>query len=315
MAARISCLLAALSTAAGSGELPPGQWLVSGDGEIFSVEANQASMMDLLADIQQMTPGEITLRPRTNRLISVRYTNIELPRLLARLGLDYSLQYRRDKTGDTLEEGWISIHDPSRAQPVFAFPPAAATATGAGAATGATAHPARKVAPVAPGALVSAETYRPPGAAARPRPRLDGSLSDWPSDMTWYTVGSLEQTGRVDLAYAFSSLSDGTNLTVAVEVRDDMKSVTNSLAGLPMQDDDSVLLSGPGLRDFTINRHHVLIAGPNGLQPAPQQYVSQSGGSKAVVHDLPDGWIVEITLPTKTNEFVLSVIDRDADEP
>lgn len=73
-------------------------------------------------------------------------------------------------------------------------------------------------------------------------------------------------------------------------------------------------ISVPGMSDFTINRHHVLVQGPNGLQPASQQYVSQSDKSKAVIVDKPGGWQLEISLPSKTNAFSLSVMDRDASE-
>jgi hypothetical protein len=118
------------------------------------------------------------------------------------------------------------------------------------------------------------------------------------------------------LAYAYAGVSDGTNLTVAMELRDDMIAVSNGLQNLQLhhEDDDAINISVPGMNDFTINRHHVLVKGPNGLQPASLQTVSQSDGSRAAIRESSNGWLLEITVPTKTNQFSLTVADHDASE-
>jgi len=333
---------AAPPTAEEREQLDPGRWRISTDGEVYSLWANDVYLEDLLLAIRRMSRGEVRIQKATNRKVSAKYFNVTLDQLLSRLGLDYFLFFSREGASETysLDSGWIGNTAGRRVDPAF---PALDAEGGAADASPGGLSPEIRARLLNPetAAKDAGVTYRAPMPLAV---GLDGSIKDWPAGIPWQVVsprgvgvmdhdpmtlgadgnlenwpegvsrqaremGAISPTNDADGSFAVASVSDGTNIYMAIDITDDMKSFTNALGKTPPLFDDAMQLlldhEGKGLPadgkadvNFLINRHHVLSKSTDGsYTPAARQFVSQSSGTRAVISSKTNGWVLEVSVP------------------
>jgi len=320
-----------------------GTWEISGDGEVFSFQADGADPADIIRGLEAMSGVTLNIKRLPVEKVSVKYFNVTLDQLMYRLGLDYVLEYTMNEKGDQYElsRGWINYTEPVRntADEFIAVTPDQDNTgqPGQGSMNGNSIFPEeirKKLAVSAPEPNES-PIYR---AAYPVSPTLDGRTGDWPVGVPWQEVSSRSSVGvnaptnDLDASFAMAGVADGTNMYLALAIRDDLKAVTNR-ARLPLVNDDSIrlLLSSPGGANpvsININRHHVLTSSPTSagaLKAAPVQFVSYHNGVKAVIRDDDDGWRVEMSVPLdplgvnvandKTIGFNVLLNDADASEP
>jgi len=288
-----------------------GTWEISGDGEIFSFQADEADPADIIRGLEAMSGVTLNIKRLPTEKVSVKYFNVTLDQLMYRLGLDYVLEYTMNPEGDQYElsRGWINYSEPARntAGDFVEVTPDQDNSShpGAGSANGDGVFPEevrKKLAVVTPG-----PGERPTYRAAYPvSPKIDGRTGDWPSGVPWQkissgsSIGVNAPTNDLDASFAMAGVADATNMYLALVIRDDMKAVTNR-SRLPLENDDAIrlFLSSPGgtsQLSVNINRHHVLTSSSI-LKAAPVQYVSYHNGVKAVIMDDDDGWRIEMSVP------------------
>lgn len=292
-----------------------GTWEISGDGEVFSFQADQADPADIIRGLEEMTGVSLNIKRLPVEKVSVRYFNVTLDQLMYRLGLDYVLEYTMNPEGDQYElsRGWINYSEPVR-KASDEFVEVNPDREG-GLTSGMTGGQGPDIFPEEIRKKLEL-TDQGPGGIASYRlafpvsPKVDGRAGDWPGGVPWqqvsrdYSVGVNMPTNDQDASFAMAGMADGTNMYLALAIRDDMKAVTNRTR-LPLQNDDAIrlLLSSPGganQMSVNINRHHVLTtrsASTDTLVAAPVQYVSYHNGVKAVIRDNKDGWGIEVSVP------------------
>ncbi len=315
-------ILAVVIRAGADAELESGQWRMSSDGTLYSIDANRADVKDILRALQEVSPSEFRIRDFRDREVSLRLYNVTLGTLLDRLDLSFTLQYEKFSGDDeyTLSKGWVSFFDPQPAQPnPFAGPGLAAGGgiTTPSAGTGAGVFPEKARALLAE--VKEREEYN---AAFPVTVKLDGTKSDWPESIPRQFIShqaivtAHAPTNDTDASFGVAGVADDDYLYLALDVADDLKA-TNRASALPLMTDDNLqIVVGTGKAGekpvtVTINRHHVLAAqaaGSDGIQAAAKQYVSFHGGTKAAIIDSPNGWAVEVAVPFS----LLGVKGKDA---
>lgn len=292
-----------------------GTWEISGDGEVFSFQADEADPADIIRGLEAMSGVTLNVKRLPTEKVSVKYFNVTLDQLMYRLGLDYVLEYTKNKEDGQFElsRGWINYSEPVRKKSgdFVEVTPDQETSGLPGTDTGGgdlifPEEVRKKLAVAAPGSDES-PTYR---AAYPVSPNIDGRTGDWPSGVPWQqissgsSIGVNAPTNDHDASFAMAGVADGNNMYLALAIRDDMKAVTNRVR-LPLQNDDAIrlYLSSPGGANplsININRHHVLTSSSvssGTLKAAPVQYVSYHNGVKAVIMDDDDGWRIEMSVP------------------
>jgi len=86
--------------------VPPGLIQVHNRSDYFSVEANDAPLVDVLVAINEVTGPRLRFTDVPDRHVTVRYHDLELNEVLNRLGVTYVLSY--EPTSEKLVSGWMA---------------------------------------------------------------------------------------------------------------------------------------------------------------------------------------------------------------
>ena len=78
---------------------PPGQFILEGEGDRFSLEANKAQLSEILRALEERTGVKIRSFSETNALVYARYYDLPLGEILDKLKISYVLSYERDQSG------------------------------------------------------------------------------------------------------------------------------------------------------------------------------------------------------------------------
>jgi len=280
-------------------EPPPGRWTLSTDGERITIWANEAPLRDLMEEISAVTPAKVDIDNLPDRTVSVRYTNLPLEDLLAKLNVSFVLTFARESSGEyALESAWVSHFAPSPGggpapaggAPVPGAPGAASFASGA--------------LPLLLGYTDTNQVLADTGNLYRsPYPlsmNVDGKIDEWPPELPWQVVthqmGQGVATNDADASFRFASSADAENLYLAFKVRDDGKVLLkDEIRDAPQEDSLEITVND---HIVVMQRHHVWRTNAEGEPTGSgRQYVTLYDGSRAIVVDQDDGYVVEMAIP------------------
>lgn len=290
-----------------------GEWTLSGYGPHVSLEANEASINEILSGLRDLTGARVRFGTVPERKVSCRTGAVTLDTLLRQLDVSYFLTYADEGAGDPrLEGAWISFFERTV--------PAAAPRSGPLADI-----VFSKDQPIpyrlqrilregtpdgGPGpALVAGEEYR---AAMPVQVLIDGNTDDWPEWIPWQesALGLVDAVWgeSTDAAFAVAAAADEESMYFGVRVRDDRLAAADA-EPLRTGPDDQLRFSlqtrnaDGTLADptvITMRRHHVFLVDPSDptrLVPGTRQVVRNSQGVSAVIVSGDDGWFIEMGIP------------------
>jgi LysM repeat protein len=78
---------------------PPGQFILEGEGDRYSLEANKAQLSEILRALEERTGVQIRSFSETNAQVYARYYDLPLGEILDKLNISYVLSYERDLSG------------------------------------------------------------------------------------------------------------------------------------------------------------------------------------------------------------------------
>lgn len=317
------------TTAGAAEEVLPGRWELSSDGELYSLNANQAGIRPILDAIREISPADFRIRAFQDRDVTLQTYNIPLDELLEHLELSFVLQYERanNEDGYQISKGWISFSEPASATAPRS--PFADTAP----PSDSSANPGQQTIPDEIrrqlAAAKSNEEYR---AVSPITVKVDGTTGDWPTGIPRQFVSGRQliagpaPTNNADASFGLAGAADENYLYLAIDIADD-RLAFDKADKLPLAQDDNleIIITASGVPvSAVINRHHVLtsrVDGDDSLQTTSRQLVSYHNGTKAAIMNSGNGWQLEIAVPLDSlgdkadvNALGFNVLLNDVDQ-
>ena len=293
-------------------KLKPGGYYIDVQGEQASISARDASLKAILSTLNDLVGNKLEYAKIPERTITIKFSNIRIPELLARLRVNYALLYRLDPTTKrTILEAGGTVSAPSD-NPVLTLEQMLVN-------------------------MVQSFTNANPDHLGNIYPTpfpvsvtADGDLSDWPADVVWHGITSTNGVAILDDPYArwkndtipesnadasfrVATVADCENLYVALEVFDDVKVVNQSDDDELLFLDDSVevYIDGGNEKSTSYDENDSQITISRTEYPEDEPRISpwktfgrgipgNETGTRTKVTDTETGYIVEAEIPLAT---------------
>ena len=298
--------------------LEPGMWSLSTDGRYITIHTYEADIKKVLGAIQDLTPAEFNIRKLPNKTLSVKYTDVELERVLSSIGVNYMLSYSRNEETDELilERAYLN-RTAAKGGPRKSGP----TTSSAGVSS----YKGESL-KATYGGLTPAQIIEGPGFIGNAdvpleHMTMDGDVSDWPEEIPWQRVsgdaplsvggdGTLspgvnnivgigdEPNEDTDASMDMAAVLDGDKLRIAVKIKDDKLSFAE-LDDLEKFYDDYLRLTIKAGDTKPISmrmlRHHVQPKQHEDgtITTQERQNVAHYSGLRSTIVPGPDGWTIE----------------------